>query len=337
LPVPCTTRTWAIALSVWLVHVGPARAQPEAVTSKPGETAPPASGTTTGEGQPPVQRPRNANTAEARIHAGDAHWRAGEFPEAAREYEAAWLALDPGMQRSALGELLVLKATDAYRLAREANAEETLRASEILLQRYIDSATEAGLHPNDALVQEHARIRAELDAIEPEPEPEPAQSLAADPKPEASPLAEPDPEPGPITPPPTRDDRAPSERPSARRQASFALFAVGAAATITGAVLVGTGARLTDDYLEEQRDARFSMDGYMNLPPSDQAAYAETYDAWIADAEDTRRLRIGIGIAALGVGVASLVVGAVLFAKDKPSASVRARVERRWTGGRVRF
>lgn len=271
----------------------------------------------------PIDQQINDKLLEA-----DTASRQGHHADAARRYSEAYAltTTDDTFRNSEFALDAVIQAATAYRKAYAAsNGDVALcRESKALLDSFRAEWEAAGEITPSAVFDELRWVEARLSEVPSEPD-DPAPP-PPDPGPDEPPDAievvppDPDPDPDPIVDTPARPSRVPA----------IALLASGAAATATGAILLGVGVPLEGRAAQYRTDTQASPE-FMALPPSDEQVTVEYLDRYVDDERRRGVTLMATGGAVLGVGVAAVVVGAVLLARARRtgSDSVATRIQPR--------
>lgn len=227
------------------------------------------------------------------VIAAEARYAAGDYDEAARQFESLHAETGDPVHKYRQAQALRLGGRDAE----AADAYEAFMSEANALLPEVDEETRGSLTLMIGNAEVQARGCRERLGPEPEPEPEPEPGPEPEPEPEPAPpppvVEPPPPEPAP-PPPPPRPRLDPLE---------FSLWTSGALTAAAGVALVAT--------------ATFRAN----------AAGRESHDQWVRD-QESARVQQGIGYAVLGVGGALLtgaIVRTVILRRRGSSGSGRAR------------
>lgn len=315
------------AATIWLSIVATAVAVPQVADAR----YPPRPGALWFAEPKPAWDPPVSVTAsdpEAEIARGDQRMREQAHAEAGDAYASAWSQLDADARVSPLGQLLVQKSTDAYRLAAQSDPDPRLvQAPQALLHRFMHEAELQQATVLSALEAERSR----LDAL--------SSSVAPAPVAPADPVLAPSRDPAERSPPPPRIERAqepraadpaipPPSRPRPGRTVGIALVSWGAACAVAGIAGIALGAPV-EQRIHNRRDERLNSSEFLALSPAQQADYRAAYATYVAESQRVGRLRLGLGGAAMGMAAISLVVGTVLLVRARRSkTTLRAAIPR---------
>ncbi len=245
----------------------------------------------------------------------------GRFDDATRLFaEALRLVQSSDYRNTDFALEVVLATAEAHRKAFEVSSDDysIFERSRELLREFA-----SGLEAEGQTIP--AQVINELDWLD--------EQLAKAPAP-VPPVIEPppveeDPDPeidiGPTVDSPEEERRPEVDNPilSERRgpdPLGITLVATGAAATVTGAILLGIGAPLAGRAEQFREDAVASPE-FVSRGPDDQEVAQGYFDAYVADERRRGTILMATGGAALGLGVAATVVGAIRLARHRKPAA----------------